>query len=157
MRYHHFQQQSPDSSLAACLESIIKLRKIFEPSQKEILAITGKDNTANLESVQEVLQKYLLKARHRTPFPTKQQTNKFLGEELKSSQDLIVYRNLEHAPRHYSLIEKYNSEQITLLDPAQERKQRLVILPDELFESMALSNPGNAGFYVIEDNSRSGP
>lgn len=150
MKYHFFAQQNPDWSLAACLEAVIKLRKIYEPSQLEITTKIGTDDSVTLNRLHLFLKEYALKIGYSNPSSSAQKNKAFI-EKWISSADIIACRKLGDSQRHFSLIEQCDETTLTLLDPAQKRKEdsRLIIPHEDLTSSMLAREINGKGFYLI--------
>lgn len=92
-KYPIVKQEKESWSLPACLQSIIKLRRVYEPSQREIAEGLGiLDNLkGNLcERIGEFLEKYNLRCRYENPFTNVRGDELLLEGELNENTDVIA-------------------------------------------------------------------
>jgi hypothetical protein len=159
MKYKIFKQERESWCLPACLQSILSLRRYYEPSQSEIAEKLGikEEGIEDFSLLEKFLAEYDLKYKHNNPLTSMIGADIFLEEELDYSKDIIaaydyakLFRTGKKDSRHYSVITEYNiKKDIVKLGEPSEARIREVILPD-LVDSMQAREDSRFGFYVIE-------
>lgn len=166
-RYSFFKALKPEWEFAACLQSVLKLRGFYHPSQKEIaekLEI-GSDGFPKA-SVEEIVNKTGVNGfNHLVPFVTPDGIDWFFGDFLKNTnKDFIVAYNAgkllqlpDRSPAAaFNLLIDYDNktERVTLHNPLNREKPLVADLmmsgnKSGLIDCMSdRKNPGY-GFYVI--------
>ena len=161
MRYGICLQEDPNWSLPACLQSVVKLRRVMEPSQAEIsrsLQIGEIGFDGDLEKLNGFLKEYNLGCVFVNPF---QHSNfcldLFLNSEINDSTDVLVAYNkaeLRGVPfvdllRHFSIIEKYCPVESDVVLRDMGEIEPIRILVSRLIYLIQSGGDDSQGFYLI--------
>lgn len=154
MRYKHYFPRQLGWSLPACLQSILKLRRFYEPSQEEIaekLEINEQGFLGNFELLKEFLEKYAFFCEYKNPLSFNSISLDILLEtELNDSTDVLACYPINKEENNFSIVEgyKHRERKIIVLNPY---KREQVKIDEEFFFGLADEITGlNAhGFYII--------
>jgi len=165
-RYPIIRQEKESWSLPACLQSIVKLRRVYEPSQREIAKSLGigKDCEGNLrERMDKFLEQYNLGCRHENPFTNVRGDSILLESELNCKTDVIVaydskrFNNLPEIPENiFSIVLRYFPLRKTIVTQSPLREGDMCTEILDLERLLTAINPHEDeedGFYMIDSRS----
>jgi len=163
-KYPLVRQEKESWSLPACLQTIIKLRRIYEPSQREIAESLGVDNDfeGNLRGrIEEFLERYSLGCRYENPFTNMRGDGLLLEAELNHKTDVIAaydWNGVHHRngkPRkHFSIVLccDSNGERMVVRDSLGSDNMRIDAISLKKFRSAVKPMEYEGyGFYMIDD------
>lgn len=167
MRYPFFQALKPEWEFAACMQSVLKLRGFYEPSQEEIADMLEiRSDGFPKASVDEIVNKTgINRFNHLVPFVNTNGIDWFFGDFIRNNdKDFIVAYNAEklfqlpnrNPAAAFNLVMGYNkrTEGVALHNPLDRKKPIVADLmmsgkKSGLIDCIQDKENSGYGFYVI--------